>query len=105
MNLRAKLAVKQGACETGLALDRAGVSPTSVTVRSTLAAVSTLVLSLQLQPRTVLFENLNLIVFAVCSSSSTIISNVSATTALQSLQYQKSLCNLSLLTLSKAIGL
>lgn len=43
MNLRAKLAVTQGACETGLALDRAGAS---VTVRSTVAAVSTLVLSL-----------------------------------------------------------
>lgn len=57
MNLRAKLAVTQDACETGLALGRAGVSPTGVTVRSTVAAVSTLVLSLQLQLRTFLFEN------------------------------------------------
>lgn len=57
MNLRAKLTVTQDACETGLALDRAGVAPTGVTVRSTVAAVSTLVLSLQSQLRTVLFEN------------------------------------------------
>lgn len=52
MNLRPKLSLTQGARETGLALGRAGVSPTSVTV----AALS-LDLSLQLQPRTVLFEN------------------------------------------------